>query len=35
VLIFEDDESPAAIHTLAHYNAQIDDNELYSSYQHS
>lgn len=34
VLTFEDSEAIAAVHTLAHYNAQIDDNAAYSSYQH-
>ena len=35
VATFEDDEAIAAIHTLAHYNAAIDNNAMYSSYQHT
>ena len=34
VHVFEDSEAIEAVHTLAHYNAQVTDNELYSSYQH-
>ena len=30
---FEDDEIAAAIHTLAHSNAQLAHNELYPDYQ--
>lgn len=35
IATFEDSEAIAAIHTLAHYNAQVHDNAMYSSYQHS
>lgn len=35
VAIFEDSEAIAAIHTLAHYNAQIQDNAMYPDYQPS
>lgn len=31
---FEDSDIAAAIHTLAHHNAQLTNNELYSNYQH-
>lgn len=33
VMTFEDHEAINAIHTLAHHNAQIADNAMYSSYQ--
>ncbi|MBL4909045.1 MAG: hypothetical protein JKX78_03640 [Alteromonadaceae bacterium] len=33
VATFEDSEAIAAIHTLAHYNAQIHDNAMYTHYQ--
>lgn len=31
---FEDSDAIAALHTLAHYNAQIADNIAYTNYQH-
>ena len=33
VLTFEDHEAIDALHTLAHHNAAIDNNQMYSSYQ--